>query len=255
MVAPLSTHLRSIRNYARAHRKFRRATIFSFDVRLPKFRHRNVPEFISCSATRSRDVDVVVFGINEAEYPIDRKIRSLSAHVLEDTSELDFRARPGLLAECAREKAQKWYQDVRKCVGPKTSVILGELFFWSSANEVHLERFYGKIGSPSTFRHFAYCRTQNEQLLRHYRPKIVVVSGSEIRRNRLIINLYKLKRPHLDRDAILMGIGKTSYYCDPTGRLWVFSPHFKSGRGIRDSHRAELMRFVKREIAQSRTSV
>jgi len=222
--------LARIREYTKRDDRLREATICSFDVRLPY-------------ANQSNDdsTDIVVFGLNEAEYhPADLILRENAGHILEDNSSKNFRefsAHDELQVRLAKEQsageAKKWYGKVRSFIGADASVVLGEFFFWSSVNtKVDFAKRYGTtfVRSP----HLQFCRDQNIVLLAHYAPRLVIVSGSAARRCERLAeaSLYNLVSDR-DHHPVHLGRYPVRFYRErANGRPWIFSPHFSGAHGV-----------------------
>ena len=233
--AAIELAIGEIRRHTTKTCELRDATIFSYDVFLPPTGHTN------------DGIDLVVFGMNEAEYDCDRELRRIEGKVLEDHSMASFRLKSDPLARESLKKAHNWYGKIRRIVGSDTTAILGEIFFWSSKN-LHQD-FQSKYDASFDAQpHHPFCREKNEILLNHYDPSLVVVGTSDKRRVSLIAHRYGLTD---DKRPTSVGTTELQYFNDQSQRPWLFVPHF-SGFRLKAPDKQFIVGVVSTELAAAK---
>jgi hypothetical protein len=235
-VTNIESCISAIRDYTQKHQELREVTLFSYDVLLPK--------------PAACPVEIAVFGINEAEYPdIDGAIRSASPAILEDTSLNDFRQRSDELGRKAQETACKWYRRVRAHVGENVQCVLGEFFFWSSRDTaIDFVRRYGSTFEKA-FHHLEFCRDLNFELLRCYKPRIVVALN--LTHEPLLSTLYHLKQDRVPTPYC--SDGRTLVVIRHDGkRPWLFVRHPRSF-GLTNIDRSDIRKIIILTLTEERS--
>lgn len=201
-----------IRAYTEANEELKRAHHFLFDLRSPP---DGRPEF-------------VVMGINPGEVPSDWE---KSPTPTEETSEYDFHVERGSGRSAIRwAKACNFFLD-------GNDYVLAELFFWSSADAG--AAFTERFGPLRRSKHLAFCAVLNEQLIRHYQPRAVLLPG--VGYADLAASLYGLTSIRTVWD----GRHRLIEHMTDGERPWFITKHWTGARGFTAHQKQAVLEYVK----------
>jgi hypothetical protein len=211
-MSSLTENIALIRAYTQDHEELKQAHHFLYDLRSPP----NVqPEF-------------VVMGLNPGELPSDWE---KSPTPTEETSQYDFHVERGSGRSAIRwAKACTYFLD-------GADYVLAELFFWSSANAG--KAFEQRFGPLRKSKHLAFCAVLNEQLIRHYQPRAVLLPG--IGYTDVATTLYELKSIR----TVSGGGKRLIEHMTDGDRSWFITQHWTNARGITNDQWAIVRDYIR----------
>lgn len=205
-------HIRTIEHRTETFAELKRAHHFLFDVHLEK---------------GSKTADFVVMGINPGETLFDW---NASPKRTQETSDFDFYDTEG-----RSRSSNRWAKRAKEIL-QTNSVVLTELFFWSSKNS---DEFSVRYGDLRTSPHIEFCRDLNLKLLQHYQPKAIIFTGLSI--HKTVAKIYDLNfiRTHYASDSHRL---LEHYLFQDTP--WIFSKHWTASFGFSRDQRKEMSRKI-----------
>lgn len=217
-----SPYIKSIEKRTEAFAELNAAHHFLFDAHLKK---------------GSSEVDFVVMGINPGETPFD--LRN-SPEKTQETSDFDFHDSDG------RSRSSSRWAKLAKEILQTDSVVLTELFFWSSKDSAQFKERYGDLRSSP---HTSFCKELNIKLIQHYKPKAVIFTGLSV--HKIVAEMYKLEFVQTHRAENSHRLIEQYSLQD---RPWIFTKHWTASFGFSKLQRIELTQKIADICATPRSS-
>lgn len=212
----MKSTIERIRKYTQENSELLAAHHFLFDLRL-----------------NPAGVDYCVMGINPGETDDEK---SGCPGPTEETSLFDFHAQYG-----RGPSSTRWLANINFFLNTDR-VVLGEYFFWSSANAE--AEFAERFGPLRLSPHLKFCRDMNLELIENYKPKAVISPGLGMAR--IASNLYGLELVASEKSA--NGNNLIFHYSDGK-RPWIFTKHWTGARGFSKPQRDQVQSYISKHAS------